>query len=486
MPRELLTPAAMAQADRLAMAAGVPGHQLMLAAGRAVADVITTSWAPRHTGVLCGPGNNGGDGFVVARLLHEQGWPVRVGLLGSPDALTGDALHHAQRWPGDIEPLSVSLLEGCGLVVDALFGAGLSRPLEGLALQVIQTLQDSGLPVCAIDMPSGVDGATGAVLGAAAQATHTVTFFRKKPGHLLLPGRALCGQVTLADIGIPEAVLAEVPVAAHENHVDAWRHCWPLTPVSTHKYQRGHVLVRGGAQMTGAARLAALAAARMGAGLVTVAAPREVWPVYASALTSVMVSECSTPAQWHTQLQDARRNALVIGPGAGMSSLTREEVLAALQSDAAVVLDADALSAFAEVPQDFFRALRMPAVLTPHEGEFARLFPFSGSKLERARAAARQTGVIVVLKGADTIIAAPDGRVLINANAPVWLATAGSGDVLSGMIAGLLAQNMPAFEAAAAAVWLHGAAAARFGPGLIADDLPSMIPCVLRDIVVHD
>ncbi len=480
MAQALLTPTQMARADQRAIDGGVPGWQLMAAAGKAVADVICRHWPACRVSVLCGPGNNGGDGFVVARLLRERGWPVRVGLMGQRAALQGDAAHHAALWDAEVAPLSLDLLDGAELVVDAVFGAGLARPLEGIVFELMAALAQRAIPVCAIDMPSGVAGASGAVLGTAAQAQHTVTFFRKKPGHLLYPGRALCGQLTLANIGIPASVLDGLDVRTHENHPDRWRAHWPVLAANAHKYRRGHVLIHGGAVMTGAARLAALASARMGAGLVTVAVPETAWPIYATALTSVMVQSCTTLAQWHETLQDTRRNALIIGPGAGATADTRERVLAALRTPAAVVLDADALSAFARAPQVLLRALRPSCVLTPHEGEFARLFSCLGSKLERAVAAARQASAVVVLKGADTVIAAPDGRAIINGNAPPWLATAGSGDVLAGMVAGLLAQGMPAFEAAAAAVWLHGEAAQAFGPGLIADDLPGQIPAALR------
>ncbi|MFT0548254.1 NAD(P)H-hydrate dehydratase [Allopusillimonas ginsengisoli] len=476
----LLTPSQMYAADEAAMKAGVSGQVLMEAAGAAVAQAIIARWPPGPVSVLCGPGNNGGDGFVAARHLRAAGWPVRLGLLGAPDALSGDAAHHARLWAGAIEPMSPSLLDGAGLVVDALFGAGFSRPLEGAAADTVSVLADSGLPVCAVDVPSGLDGELGMAPGPVAQACLTVTFFRKKPGHVLLPGRQLCGDVVVADIGIPDAVLDAIEPLFFENHPALWLHQFPWPRVDTHKYQRGHALVVGGRVMTGAARLAATACARMGAGLVTVAAPLLSWPIYASALTSIMVHPVRESGSLGDILADARINVVVLGPGAGISELTRRQALQILQGERAVVLDADAISVFGNDPQVFFDAIQGPCVLTPHDGEFNRVFPGGGSRLERALSAAQLSGAVVVLKGADTVIAAPDGRAVINSNAPPQLATGGTGDVLAGMTAGLIAQGMPLFEAAAAAVWLHGEAARLFGIGLISEDLPGMLPRVLR------
>lgn len=484
----LLTPAEMALADQAAITGGVPGATLMATAGRAVGQAIVARWQPCHVVVLCGPGNNGGDGFVVAEQLRTQGWPVRVALLGSLDKLQGDAAWHAARWHGDVHaigaelPDAASLLDGAELVVDALFGAGLARDVQGVAARLLAEVLRRGLPVCAVDVPSGVDGASGAVRGIAVPAALTVTFFRKKPGHLLLPGRDLCGEIELADIGIPPAVLEGIGPQAFENAPGLWSGRFPWPELSTHKYRRGHVLVSGGAVMTGAARLAALAAARVGAGLVTIAAAAEAWPIYAAAMTSIMV-ERLPDTNLAPALADERRNAIVLGPGAGVTAQTRANVLAATSTGRALVLDADALTVFADDPHELFAALRGPCVLTPHEGEFPRLFTASGSKLERARQAARAAGAVVVLKGADTVVAEPEGRAAINANAPAWLATGGTGDVLAGMVAGLLAQGMPPFEAACAAVWMHGAAGRRAGAGLISEDLPGLLPGVLGEML---
>jgi NAD(P)H-hydrate epimerase len=472
----------MGEADRLTMAGGVAGTALMENAGRAVADAISRRWASRPVAVLCGPGNNGGDGFVAARILAERGWPVRLLLLGERASLKGDAAWAASLWTGAVEPLNVAALDTVGLVVDALFGAGLARPVEGVAAQVIAALNERRLPVVAVDVPSGIDGDSGAIRGAAPQAALTVTFFRRKPGHLLLPGRLCCGETVLVQIGLPPVVLGAIAPDTVANRPDWWLGAFPWADTAGHKYTRGHALVAGGAAMTGAARLAARAAARVGAGLVTVAAPEPAFPIYAAALTGVIVAPIARHGDFAALLADRRRNAALIGPGAGTGAETREKALEILSAGKSAVLDADALTVFADKPPDLFGAIAGPCVLTPHEGEFARLFDASGSKLDRARRAAEASGAVIVLKGPDTVIAAPDGRAAINDNAPPTLATAGSGDVLAGLVTGLLAQGMPAFEAAAAAAWLHGAAAHAFGAGLVAEDLIETLPAVLAGL----
>lgn len=481
----LLTTTQMAQADQAAIQSGVSAIALMEAAGAAVATAVTQRWSCRPVTVLCGPGNNGGDGFVAARHLRQAGWPVRLGLLGDKTLLKGAAAHHAQLWGDDVQRLSPELLNGACLVVDALFGAGLSRPLSGEAAATIAALMECALPVCAVDMPSGLDGNNGQVLGLAAPASVTVTFFRKKPAHLLMPGRQLCGELVVADIGIPDTVLADLPVGVHQNGPDLWLPRYPRPSLNGHKYQRGHALIVGGRIMTGAARLAAMACARVGAGLVSIAAPASVWPVYAASTNSIMVHPMPDSGSLDPILADGRINALLLGPGAGVSDQTRLHVLQALRSARAVVLDADAISVFASDPQALFDAIASPCVLTPHEGEFNRVFSVSGHKLQRAGKAAQLSGAVVVLKGADTVIAAPDGRLVVNANAPATLATGGTGDVLAGLITGLMAQGMAAFDAAAAGVWLHGEAARLFGPGLLSEDLPGMLPRVLRRLLRH-
>ena len=481
---ELLDPAEMAEADRLAIAGGTPGIALMEKAGWAVADAVAARH-PLGTRIVAvaGPGNNGGDGFVAARVLAERGYPVRLTLMGERDRLKGDAAQAALRWKGPLDPAAPGALEGAGVVIDALFGAGLDRPVEGQARSMIEAMNAGGTPIVAVDLPSGISGATGEVMGAAVRACETVTFFRRKPGHLLLPGRIHCGKVRVADIGIGAAVLERIRPRTFVNAPDLWKHAFPVPRIDGHKYSRGHaVVVSGGMASTGAARLAARSALRAGAGLVTIASPREALAVNAAANLAVMVRQVDGSAELTILLADRRMNAVVVGPGGGVGEAMRDLVAAALDGRRAVVLDADALTSFADDAAALTATIRVrgdaTTVLTPHDGEFARLFSTipdvidQASKVENARAAARHAGAVVLLKGPDTVVAAPDGRASIADNAPPWLATAGAGDVLAGLLAGLLAQGMPGFEAASAAAWLHGEAAGAFGPGLIAEDLP--------------
>jgi len=465
MAQELLTVAEMSRADALAIAQGIPGERLMEAAGWAVARQAARRLPRGRIAILCGPGNNGGDGFVAARLLARRGWAVRVALLGDRSMLRGDAARMAARWTGPVEALSPRSLDGCVGVIDALFGAGLSRPLDGIARETIEEIVRRRLPTIAIDVPSGIDGDSGEIRGAAADCLATITFFRKKPGHCLLPGRLKCGEIVLADIGIPDTVLDEIaPTTAEAAAIPP-----PAPKVDGHKYRRGHVLVVAGSTMTGAARLAALAARRIGAGLATIAAPAET-------LASLRATEPGTLIvalePFEALLADPRRNALVIGPGAGRSAETADRTLAILATGRAAVIDADALTSFREVPDRLFAALSPLAVLTPHDGEYESLFGRSeGSRLARARLAAARSGAVVLLKGPDTVIAHPDGRARLVTDAPPDLATAGSGDVLAGIIGGLLAQGLPPFEAAATGAALHGRAGRLAGRGMIAEDM---------------
>ncbi|MCA0200049.1 MAG: NAD(P)H-hydrate dehydratase [Proteobacteria bacterium] len=477
----VLSAAEMYAADK---AAGVDTLTLMEAAGLSVTRVIEARWPRCAVAVLCGPGNNGGDGFVVARRLAEKGWPVQVGLLGPPEALKGDAAANARRWRdfGEIRPLACDLLDGTPLVVDALFGAGLSRALEGRAREIVTAINGRALTCIAIDVPSGVHGDTGEVLdGVAPRCAATVTFFRAKPAHFLYPARDLCGELTVAGIGIPDAVLKDIaPRTAH--NVPALWHL-PRWTWSDHKYDHGDAVVIGGDLVTGAARLAARAARRAGAGLLRLAVPASAVALYASAEPGAFVQAMDTPAELDELLADKRRNGVLIGPGAGVGAATRARVLRILESGKAVVLDADALTSFEDTPQALLTAIgraKGPVVLTPHEGEFGRIFKVpAGSRLARARAAAAVSGAVVILKGPDSVVAAPDGRASIASNAPPWLATGGSGDVLAGLVLGLLVQGMGGWQAANAAVWLHGEAGRRLGRGLIAEDLPDALPGVL-------
>jgi hydroxyethylthiazole kinase-like uncharacterized protein yjeF len=489
---ELLSTAEMAQADRLTIAGGVAGLTLMERAGAAVADAV----AGRHpvgsrVVVLAGPGNNGGDGFVAARLLAQRGFNVDLMLAGEVARLKGDAAAAAAKWKGPVAPPQPDGFANARVIVDALFGAGLDRPAEGHARAMIEAMNAQAAPILAIDLPSGINGSTGAVMGTAVKATQSVTFFRKKVGHMLLPGRLHCGRVSVADIGIPATVLAEIGVQTFENTPQLWRGVFPRAQVGGHKYDRGHaVVVSGPLWSTGAARLAARAALRAGAGLVTIASPRDALAVNAAASLAVMVRPVDGASELAEFLTDRRLNTVALGPGLGVGASTCEAVLTALSGERAVVLAADAITSFAGDPARLADALcargGKPTLMTPHEGEFQRYFaPLDqrtkvGSKLERARLAASLVGATIVLKGPDTVVTAPDGRAAIAANAPPYLATAGAGDVLTGMAAGLLAQGMPAFEAAAAAVWFHGEAALAVGPGLISEDLPEALAKVYQ------
>jgi hydroxyethylthiazole kinase-like uncharacterized protein yjeF len=460
---ELLTPEEMARADAASPGLGVPGPTLMANAGRAVARAIVRRFRPCRTLVLAGPGNNGGDGYVAARLLQQAGWPVAVAALGPPRA-GSDAAAVASHWRGPSAPFTAVEAARAELVIDAVFGAGLARDVDGIVADALRAARR----VIAVDVPSGVDGGTGAVRGYAPQAALTVSFFRLKPGHLLLPGRELCGETVLADIGLPDAVLPQVRPNSFANLPELW--CLPAPGAQSHKYSRGHVTVVGGETMTGAARLAAGAARRGGSGLVTIAATRG-GDVYRTGSPGVLVSE----APLAELLSDGRRNVWVCGPGLGPEA-ARATLPILLSVGCRVVADADVFSAFAGQPEAF----RGTAVLTPHAGEFARAFGSPGpDRVAAVRAAAAQTGAVVLLKGADTIAAAPDGKVAINASAPPWLATAGSGDVLAGLIAGLLAQGMLPWDAAAAGAYLHGRAGVLAGKGLVAEDLLRAITVAL-------
>jgi len=480
---ELLAVAEMAKADALTIAAGTPGIDLMEAAGSAVAAAVIEAAPQGPIAVLCGPGNNGGDGFVAARILAAAGYPVRLALLGERQKLRGDAALAASRWTGKILPLDPACLNGAALVVDALFGAGLDRPLEGEPRAILESAATRRIPSVAVDVPSGVHGDSGTVLGYALPACQTVTFFRRKPAHVLFPGRALCGRVRVADIGIPARVLDKIRPQTFVNGPEIWGAAFPWPDHASHKYTRGHLVIVGGAAMTGAARLAALAARRVGAGLVTVAAPRTAVPIYAARMPGLLTSPCDGPADLEKLLSDPRKNAILVGPGNGVSAETRAKALAALASGRPTVLDADALTVFEGAGDEFFAAMSGRCLLTPHDGEFARLFgtlPEAADRLSRARAGALRSRATVLLKGADTVIARPDGRALVNVNAPPDLATGGSGDVLAGLCAGLIAQGMGTFEAAGAAAWLQGETARLTGPGLIAEDLCERLPRALR------
>ena len=489
---EVLTTTEMERADRLTIAAGTPGFALMMSAGQAVAEAAMDLVEEGPIVVVAGRGNNGGDGFVAAAELAARGREVSVILLCERDSLQGDAALAARGWKYPVLPFNPQAIGKPALIIDALFGAGLNRPVKGDPLEMIEAINANGAPVLAVDLPSGVNGTSGAVMGAAINAAETVTFFRRKPAHLLMPGRKHCGRrVRVTDIGIDRSVLDEIRPQTSENVPQSWQKSFPVPDIDGHKYARGHAVVLSGElASTGAARLAARGALRAGAGLVTVASPRDALAVNAAALTAVMVRAIDNVIQFAELLDDRRLNSIVIGPGAGVGARTRDFVHTALSAKRGLVLDADALTSFAEAPERLFESIKASqdpqVVLTPHEGEFPRLFSDISnkhpgrSKLERVRDAAERSGAVVLLKGPDTVVASPDGRASIASNAPPWLATAGAGDVLAGIIAGILAQGVAAYEAACIGVWMHGEAAREAGPGLIAEDLPEVLPAVFR------
>lgn len=481
----------MATADQIAITdlkkRGRNGADLMEKAGLAVVRQIVGSVNGRSALVLCGPGNNGGDGFVVARYLKEAGFNVDLALLGIIDNLTGDARLMAERWQGEIKPISTEVISDQSVIVDALFGTGFSKDISGDLKEVILKANKSSALKIAVDIPSGIKGNTGEILGVAFNAAKTVTFCRKKPAHLLYPGKEYCGELLVADIGIADFAVSQTNPDTYENHPDSWRKELPTLNSNSHKYNRGHaVVVSGDMIRTGASRLAATAALRCGAGLVSVSSPEDALGIHAAHLTAVMIRKRNL---LNEDLKDARLNAWCIGPAAGVNGETRKAVLSIIRAGKKVILDADALSVFEEGPLELFEAINKTSdtqcVLTPHSGEFSRLFPYLKQldKLTAARNAAKLSGSIVIYKGADTVIAAPDGKATISTNAPPTLATAGSGDVLAGIVAGLLAQDMPAFEAACAAVWIHGECANRLGAGLISEDLAKEIPAILQKLI---
>lgn len=490
---EILTPDEMARADQLAAQSGVATWRLMLAAGSAIAtEVLKRFPDATKVVVLCGPGNNGGDGYVAAKRLLESGCSVDIWQSGHLRS-GSDAARAATEWTGAVGAIADFEPQPGMLIIDALYGAGLTRALDGADREVIKRVRATSAHVLAVDLPSGVSGRTGQVLGDALQVDCTVTFFRKKPGHLLYPGRSLCDDLVVADIGIPTTVLEDVQPRLWENHPGLWDQFLPRPKDTAHKYQRGHVAVLSGKMSaTGAARLSAEAAARAGAGAVTVLAPPDALEVLATHLTATMLSRLDGPDSILAFLSERKVQAVVCGPGFGTGEKQAAAVGTLLQqTDTSVVLDADAITLLAK-QSDAFAHQRdgdgSALVLTPHEGEFGRLFPDLAaderlSKVERARQAAQRVRAVVIYKGADTVIAAPDGRAAINSNGTVWLATAGSGDVLAGLTAALLAEDMPPFEAACAAVWVHAEAGKREGFGLTAEDLPQAARKVLAELI---
>jgi NAD(P)H-hydrate epimerase len=476
---EVLTAEEMRKADAAAIAGGVPGIHLMEQAGNAVAKAVEDRYSPAPVLVFCGPGNNGGDGFIVATRLKAAGWKVRVACLVKKAALKGDAALAAKQWDGDVESLNSNLsLKDTALIVMAIFGTGLSKPLDPEIVTLFDKVRAKRIPVVAVDVPSGLDATTGVLSPGALPADVTVTFCRKKLAHVLQPGKAVCGRIQLATIGITDQVVAELKTTVFENNPALWLKDFPVPGADAHKYSRGHAVVYGGERRTGAACLAAAATQKVGAGLVTIASRHPTWAIYHGYRASIMVDMWGEREEFKTILRDERRNVVVIGPGAGIDGNLKEAVEDVLAFNKSAVFDADVFTLFKDKPAEFFAKLSPDKhVLTPHEGEFTRLFgTLEGNKLDRARKAAKTANAVVLLKGADTVIAAPDGTAVINTNAPPTLATAGSGDVLAGLIAGLMAQGMSPFMAACAGAWLHGDTAQTIGLGLTAEDIIQQLP----------
>ncbi len=468
--------------DALAIENGMTGIHLMETAGRAVADIlIEYIGTPIEVGgeiiVLCGPGNNGGDGFVIARLLDDWGYPVKVALSCAQTDLKGDAAIAARRWEGSVFVLSNIKLTNAAVIIDAVFGTGLSRAPDGDIADVLNQVNNLDAFRLAVDISSGLDADTGMPIGVCFSADATVTFSSRKPAHIMAPGRFLSGgidNIHVADIGIDNSIYDSIDSNHFLNIPSLWSGYFPFQGPLTHKYDRGHLLVLGGREPTlGASRLASIAALRTGAGLVTLAAPSETYPIQAGVLTDVMVRRFDSVFGFVGIMSDQRISTVLLGPGAGVGEKTIELIQQAGQKKKHMVLDADALTSL-QGRADILKEYGCQKIITPHDGEFARLFPdlnIEHDRIAAVRAAAQQINAVVVLKGVSTVIAEPDGRVAITANAPSNLSVGGTGDVLSGIIASLVVQGMPAFEAAAAAVWIHGEAAMKIGRGLIASDL---------------
>lgn len=476
---ELLTPKQMALADHLAIQNGTSGIELMQNAG----DVLFKALRQHSTNakdilIVCGIGNNGGDGFVLAERLFKANIRVSVCIIGEPSQISGDARLAFDAIPAAVTRVQKPKWDTYDLIVDGLFGAGLARDITGDYAKAVLAMNAAPAKILAIDLPSGINGETGQISGCAIEADLTVTFFRQKPGHILLPGKAHCGDVILGQIGITDNVLDTIAPSIFHNEPQLWSDLLPSPQQSGHKYSRGHTLsISGPIEKSGAIRLAANAALRIGSGLVTIAAPTDTLHVHAARTDALMLASMDNAEQLAGLLDDPRLNSICIGPGLAPDENTRNLVLAILSHDLSVVLDAGALSAFTDLPQTLHQAIRKRTnntVLTPHDGEFNRIFPTLKSakcKLQRTQLGAEFVDATVILKGPDTVIADGVRKTTISDNGSPWLATAGSGDVLTGAIAGLLAQGMPAFEAACAAVWFHGEASQIVGAGLISSDL---------------
>lgn len=485
---EILSTKQMYKADQLAIKTGVSSEELMENAGAGVTAHITANWNPRRTMVFCGPGNNGGDGYVIARHLIDAGWDVTVVSSHDPAVLQGDAAQMYARCPVKVKNVRdlLNIAWNYQLVIDAVFGAGFHGELPKDVQSTFDQAKEKGAAIIAVDVPSGVDGDKGIVCSSTPMAAMTVTFFKPKFGHLLHPARAHCGKLYVVDIGIPATVLSGMDIKAFQNDPSLWGRQFPKLSVTGHKYDRGHAaIVGGGIANTGAARIAARNCLRIGAGAVTLLSSPSALLVYAQALEAIMVSPIADIEMFKEFLTSKRIRSVLIGPANGVNERTKVFTLAALGSASDVVIDADAITVFKDDPAQLFEAIKSKkhghVVLTPHEAEFDRLFNLTGSALEKCKSATRESGAIVLLKGATTVAAAPDGRVTLNVNAPPWLATAGSGDALAGLITGLMLGFEDPLMAVSAGIWIHSEAAQQFGVGLIAEDIEKCIPRILQE-----
>ncbi|MEH6402495.1 MAG: NAD(P)H-hydrate dehydratase [Sneathiella sp.] len=485
---KILSVEQMYEADSRTIQQGVSGKVLMENAGQGVTAFIEEGWDICRAAILCGPGNNGGDGYVIARALRDAGWPVKVYAYGDVQKLSGDAEFMFQKIEGNVEPLTALDLDQTDLVVDALFGAGFRGAFPTEIETLFDTMQSKSISIVCVDVPSGMDGNSGEVAKGTPCADLTVSFCRPKTGHLFYPAIKNMGRFEVIDIGISDEIIDDLKIQVFENAPDLWLDLLPVPSAMGHKYDRGHCTVMGGGlKSMGAARIAARCALRSGAGAVTLLCAPSALMAYSISLDAVMVQSLRDPEDLGDWLATKRIASILIGPGNGVSDRTRANVIEALKSKATVILDADALTVFKDDPDLLFDKISKKEVghviLTPHEAEFARIFEFEGTALERCQKAALRSGAIVVLKGASTIISEPTGRTVINTNATPWLATAGSGDSLAGIISGLIAASMPCFEATTMGVWMHGEAGIRFGPGLIAEDIEAQIPRILADLL---
>jgi NAD(P)H-hydrate epimerase len=452
---------------------GISRVEMMERAGNAVAAFIRRTYSPCKILVCCGPGNNGGDGIVTAIALRKQGWRVTLASDCFDQTCSKQTAHFRKQWAHSVISLAEAKKEHWDLIVDALFGIGLPRPITGIYLDTIAWMNASGVPIVSIDMPSGINSDTAQIEGIAVNARQTVTFQHIKIGQVLLPGLSHVGQLIVVDIGL----LKDTCYTAQINTPHIWQKHLPHLSLTDHKYARGQLVILGGNTITGASRLAAHAARRMGAGMVIVLCDSRVIPIY-NREPGLIVHDISHLDQY---LEDSRTTGFLIGPGFGVGKETCMLTQRLIQSGHPCVIDADAITSFAKNSQDLFALNLSKCVLTPHHGEFVRVFSEKETKIASTYLAAKESGATVLYKGADTVIS--DGEeVYVNTNGSPHLATAGTGDVLAGMIAGLLARDVTPLDAALIASWLHADCAERIGHGLIAEDISNALPAALKDL----